>query len=205
MYLSDRDIRARLGKDLVVEPIENLEEQLGPASLDVRLGHRFRSFRYSHHSLIDPLNYIDEPKVEYEADGAKVIKYDYSDLFIMQKPFIIHPGNFVLGSTYEKITIPPDLAARLEGRSSLGRVGLIIHATAGWIDPGFSGHPTFEIANIGNIPVKLYPKMRVAQLVFVKLTSPAEIPYNKRKSSKYYNELGATESRIGEDAEFTKK
>ena len=202
--LSDRDIKARLKKgDLVVEPLENMDTQIGPASLDLRLGDRIRVFKYSDHSLIDPQNFDD--KLKYETvtkQGVKVFQHEYTDLYEGSKPFIIHPHDFILGSTLEKIRIPYDIGAKLEGRSSLGRFGLMVHSTAGWIDPGFEGHITLEITNIGKVPVKVYPGMRVAQLVFEMLSSPSEIPYDKRKQSKYRREKGATESRIGQDAEF---
>ncbi len=205
VILSDRDIKARLKKgDLKVEPIENLDTQVGPASLDLRLGDRIRVFKYSDHSVIDPMNFDDKLKYTQETrQGVRIEQHEYTDLYIGTKPFIIHPHDFILGSTLEKIRLPYDLGAKLEGRSSLGRLGLVVHSTAGWVDPGFEGHITLEITNIGKVPVKVYPGMRVAQLVFEILSSPSEIPYDKRKQSKYKSELGATESRIGQDAEFS--
>lgn len=202
MILSDRDIKARIAKgDLLVEPME--EHQVGPSSLDVRLGNRLRVFKLTDHAVIDPLNYSDPLKAERTNEsGTKVEVHEYTDLYTMAKPFIIHPHDFVLGSSMEKIRLPADLAARLDGRSSLARIGLITHSTAGWIDPGFEGHVTLEMTNIGKIPVKLYPGMRVGQLIFYQLSSPAEVPYNMRQQSKYRKEKGATESRLNEDHEF---
>ncbi|MEW5955300.1 MAG: dCTP deaminase [Candidatus Micrarchaeota archaeon] len=202
MILSDRDIKARLAKgDLIVEPLE--DHQLGPSSLDVRLGPRLRVFKLSDHAMIDPQNYSDPLKTERVLEsGGRVEEHEYTTLFEMRKPFVVHPHDFVLGSTLEKVRLPNDLGARLDGRSSLGRMGLLMHATAGWIDPGFDGHITLEITNLGKLPVKLYIGMRIGQLLFYQLSSPAEVPYNERKQSKYRGEKGATESKLGQDVEF---
>lgn len=202
MILSDKDIKARLAKgELVVEPME--DHQLGPASVDVRLGSRLRVFKLTDHAIIDPKNYCDALKAERVLEsGGKVEEHEYTTLYEMKKPFVIHPHDFVLGSTLERVKLPDDLGARLDGRSSLGRMGLIMHATAGWIDPGFEGHITLEITNLGKLPVKLYIGMRIGQLLFYKLSSPSQVPYDKRKQSKYCSEKGATESKLGQDVEF---
>ncbi|NPA38520.1 MAG: dCTP deaminase [Candidatus Nanohaloarchaeota archaeon] len=197
--LSDKDIKERIKKgEIVIEPLENLEKSLGPSSLDLRLGNKFRVFKHAHVDIIDPKNYHDELIREYEIKNGriKIKEHTYTTLYISDEPFIIHPGEFILASTYEKVKIPADITARLEGRSSLGRLGLLVHVTAGYIDPGFEGHITLELGNVGKLPLKLYPGMRVCQLVFEEMTSPSETPYNKRKNSKYLGENGATSSRI---------
>jgi len=203
--LSDRDLKERLEKgDLIIEPLE--KNQIGPASVDVRLGNRIRIFKLTDHPLIDPTDYSDPVRGMRKLDsGGKVVMHEYTDLYVVNKPFVLHPHDFVLCSALERIELPTDLAARLDGRSSLGRIGLIVHATAGWIDPGFKGNITLEVTNIGKLPVKLYPGMRAGQLIFYQLSSPAQVPYDKRAVSKYSQEKGATESKIGEDEEFSKK
>jgi len=120
-----------------------------------------------------------------------------------KKPFIVQPNDFILGTTYEYIKVPDDLVARLEGRSSMGRLGIVIHSTAGFIDPGFEGKITLEIGNIGKVPIALYPKMRICQIVFEQLTHKAEKPYGKKKGSKYQGQQMPEESKLGEDSEFT--
>lgn len=193
--LSDKDIKERLNKDLIIQPI-NLSEQLSPASIDLRLGNRFRIFKLSDHALIDIKEYKDNKLREYTTNNGKVIDYEYTTLYESDKPFIIHPGEFVLASIKEYIEIPYDLIGRIDGRSSLGRLGLIVHATAGYIDPGFKGHITLELSNIGMLPIKLYPSMRIARLVFEEMKSIPDITYDKRPSSKYSGEDGATPSRL---------
>ena len=162
MLLSDRDIRAEITAGRVkVEPFT--EAMVQPSSVDVRLDRFFRVFENHKYSVIDPS--IEQPDLTREvAVGA--------DEF-----FILHPGEFVLASTYEVITLPDDIAGRLEGKSSLGRLGLLTHSTAGFIDPGFSGHITLELSNVANLPVKLFPGMKIGQLCLIKLSSPAEHPY----------------------------
>ena len=199
--LSDRDIKELLeSKKLVIDPIDDLEKQLGPSSLDLRLGNKFRVFKEGHTELIDPKDYDDKFLRSYELeDGVKVYEHKYSTLYESNKPFIIQPGSFILASTYERVKIPDNIVARLEGRSSLGRLGLLVHVTAGYIDPGFEGNITLELSNVSKLPLKLYPGMRVCQLVFEEMKSKAVIPYNKRAHSKYINEQGATSSRIDKD------
>ena len=181
MLLSDRDILAEIAAGRVgVEPFT--EAMIQPSSVDVRLDRFFRVFENHKYSVIDPS--VEQPDltraVETEGD----------------EPFILHPGEFVLASTYEVITLPDDIAGRLEGKSSLGRLGLLTHSTAGFIDPGFSGHITLELSNVANLPVKLYPGMKIGQLCLIKLSSPAEHPYGSAKyGSRYQGQRGPTPSK----------
>ena len=181
MLLSDRDIRAEIAANRVgVEPFD--EAMIQPSSVDVRLDKFFRVFENHKYSVIDPS--IEQPELTREvvADG--------------DEPFILHPGEFVLASTYEVITLPDDIAGRLEGKSSLGRLGLLTHSTAGFIDPGFSGHITLELSNVANLPVKLFAGMKIGQLCLIKLSSPAEHPYGSEKyGSRYQGQRGPTPSR----------
>ena len=201
MIFSDTDFKDRLKKDLVIKPID-VEKQLGPSSVDLRLGNRFRQFKMSDHAFIDPANYNDRIIREWTTENnTKITECEYSRLYEEEKPFIIHPGDFVLATVMEYIEVPNDLIGHLEGRSSLGRMGLMVHSTAGYVDPGFKGHLTLELANVGKLPIKLYPGMRVCQIVIQKMLSPCEVPYGVRLGSKYLNEKGATQSRIDRDFE----
>ena len=181
MLLSDRDILAQIKAGRVAcEPFR--EAIIQPSSLDVRLGNYFRVFENHKYSVIDPS--IEQPELTREviAEGDEA--------------FILHPGEFVLASTYEVITLPDDIAGRLEGKSSLGRLGLLTHSTAGFIDPGFSGHITLELSNVANLPVKLFPGMKIGQLCLIKLSSPADHPYGSEKyGSRYQGQRGPTASR----------
>ena len=181
MLLSDRDIRAEIAAGRVgCEPFT--ESMIQPSSVDVRLDKFFRVFENHKYSVIDPS--IEQPDLTREV----VTEGD--------EPFILHPGEFVLASTYEVITLPDDIAGRLEGKSSLGRLGLLTHSTAGFIDPGFSGHITLELSNVANLPVKLFPGMKIGQLCLIKLSSPAEHPYGSEKyGSRYQGQRGPTASR----------
>ena len=181
MLLSDRDIRAEIAANRVaVEPFD--EAMIQPSSVDVRLDKFFRVFENHKYSVIDPSTEQAELTREVIAEG--------------DEPFILHPGEFVLASTYEVITLPDDIAGRLEGKSSLGRLGLLTHSTAGFIDPGFSGHITLELSNVANLPVKLFPGMKIGQLCLIKLSSPAEHPYGSEKyGSRYQGQRGPTASR----------
>jgi dCTP deaminase len=181
VLLSDRDIRAEITANRVgVEPFE--EAMIQPSSVDVRLDKFFRVFENHKYSVIDPSTEQAELTREVIAEG--------------DEPFILHPGEFVLASTYEVITLPDDIAGRLEGKSSLGRLGLLTHSTAGFIDPGFSGHITLELSNVANLPVKLFPGMKIGQLCLIKLSSPAEHPYGSEKyGSRYQGQRGPTASR----------
>jgi dCTP deaminase len=181
VLLSDRDIRAEIAANRVaVEPFD--EAMIQPSSVDVRLDKFFRVFENHKYSVIDPSTEQAELTREVISEG--------------DEPFILHPGEFVLASTYEVITLPDDIAGRLEGKSSLGRLGLLTHSTAGFIDPGFSGHITLELSNVANLPVKLFPGMKIGQLCLIKLSSPAEHPYGSEKyGSRYQGQRGPTASR----------
>ena len=181
MLLSDRDIRAEIaGGRVRLEPYD--ETLVQPSSIDVRLDKYFRLFDNHKYPFIDPA--LDQP------DLTRLIEVERDE------PFILHPGEFVLGSTFEIVTMPNDLAARLEGKSSLGRLGLLTHSTAGFVDPGFSGHVTLELSNVATLPIKLWPGMRVGQLCFIRLSGAAENPYGSAKyGSRYQGQRGPTASR----------
>ena len=162
MLLSDRDIRAQVASGRVaVEPFA--PELVQPSSVDVRLDRYFRVFENHKYPHIDP-------SIE-QADLTRLVTTEGDE------PFVLHPGEFVLGSTFEVVTLPDDIAGRLEGKSSLGRLGLLTHSTAGWIDPGFSGHVTLELSNVATLPIKLWPGMKIGQLCLFQCSSPAEHPY----------------------------
>ena len=190
MILSDADLLARLERgDLVVDPLDDPDLQVQPASIDVRLGHEFLEFQRANIPCIHPNSeevdeYVTETVVE---EGAE---------------FILHPGDFVLGTTKERVEVPPDLVAQVEGRSSLGRLAVVVHATAGFIDPGFRGTVTLELSNLGTAPVALTPGMRISQLVFTELRTPASRPYGTGRDSKYQDQGGPQASRIRGDREF---
>ncbi|MFB9376149.1 dCTP deaminase [Kineococcus gynurae] len=185
MLLSDRDIRREVDAGRVVlDPYDAAMVQ--PSSVDVRLDRFFRLFDNHKYRVIDPSQ--EQPEltrlVEVEPDEA----------------FILHPGEFVLGSTYEVVTLPDDLSARLEGKSSLGRLGLLTHSTAGFIDAGFTGHVTLELSNVATLPITLWPGMKIGQLCFFRLTSSAENPYGSGVSgSRYQGQRGPTPSRSFHD------
>ena len=191
MILSDADIRRRLAEgDLVVEPLADPELQIQPASVDLRLGREFLEFRRTNIPCIHP---EDEREVDEYVEETYVEEGD---------EFILHPGDFVLGTTKERVEIPDDLLAHVEGRSSLGRLAIVIHATAGVVDPGFRGHITLELSNLGTAPVSLNPDMRISQLIFTELKTPAEEPYGSGRGSKYQDQRGPQASRIQSDHEF---
>lgn len=181
MLLSDHDIRASIESGhLGIEPCDLALIQ--PSSVDVRLDKFFRVFNNSRYTHIDP-------KLEM-ADLTSLVEVPEGE------PFVLHPGEFVLGATLEKFQLPPDLAGRLEGKSSLGRLGLLTHSTAGFIDPGFSGHITLELSNVANLPITLWPEMKVGQLALFRMSSPADIPYGSGAlGSKYQGQRGPTASR----------
>ncbi len=181
MLLSDRDIRAGLDTGRIqLDPLDRSLVQ--PASIDVRLDRFFRLFDNHRYAVIDPAR-------EQDALTHLVETTD-------EEPFVLHPGEFVLGSTYELVTLGSDIAARLEGKSSLGRLGLLTHSTAGFIDPGFSGHVTLELSNTATMPILLYPGMRIGQLCFFNLTSPADNPYGSSAAGSHYQgQRGPTPSR----------
>lgn len=181
VLLSDRDIRAELAATRVIlDPYD--EAMVQPSSVDVRLDRFFRLFDNHKYPVIDPA--ADQP------DLTRLVDVDPDEAFVL------HPGEFVLGSTYEAVTLPDDVAARLEGKSSLGRLGLLTHSTAGFIDPGFSGHVTLELSNVATLPIKLWPGMKIGQLCFFQLSSAAEHPYgSERYGSRYQGQRGPTASR----------
>ncbi|QXG77559.1 dCTP deaminase [Modestobacter sp. L9-4] len=181
MLLSDRDIRAALATGrLGIEPYEPAMVQ--PSSIDVRLDRYFRVFNNARYTHIDPALQQDDLTTAVEPSG--------------DDPFVLHPGEFVLGSTLEVVHVPDDLAARLEGKSSLGRLGLLTHSTAGFVDPGFSGHITLELSNVANLPITLWPGMKIGQLCLFQLSSPAEHPYGSAVyGSRYQDQRGPTPSR----------
>ncbi|HEU5128755.1 MAG TPA: dCTP deaminase [Glycomyces sp.] len=181
MLLSDRDIAAALKNGrLGLEPFE--PELVQPSSVDVRLDRRFRVFNNQKYTHIDPAKRQDD--LTAPVDVAE------------DEPFVLHPGEFVLASTLEVVTLPDDLAARLEGKSSLGRLGLLTHSTAGFIDPGFSGHVTLELSNVANLPITLWPGMKIGQLCVFRLSSPAEHPYGSEvNASRYQGQRGPTPSK----------
>jgi len=184
MILSDIDIKREIRKNhLVISPYHPSSVQ--PASYDVKLGTEFRIFKNIHKPFLDIRNHIE----------------DFMELIKIKKGsrIIIHPGEFILGTTVERVEIPNDLIARLDGKSSLGRLGIIVHATAGYVDPGFKGYITLELSNMANIPIALYQGMKIGQISFMRLESSAEIPYGRGRNSKYQGQKGPTASRVWKD------
>jgi len=181
VLLSDRDIRAELDSGRIqLEPYE--PAMIQPSSIDVRLDRFFRLFSNHKYPFIDPAE--NQPDLTHLVEVAG------------DEPFILHPGEFVLGSTFERVTLPDDVAARLEGKSSLGRLGLLTHSTAGFVDPGFTGHVTLELSNVATLPIKLWPGMKIGQMCFFRLSSAAEKPYGSADySSRYQGQRGPTASR----------
>ena len=181
MLLSDRDIRAEIDSGRVVlDPYD--PEMVQPASVDVRLDRFFRLFDNHKYPVIDPAQ--DQPELTRLVEAAP------------GDPFVLHPGEFVLAATFETITLPDDVAARLEGKSSLGRLGLLTHSTAGFIDPGFTGHVTLELSNVATLPITLWPGMKIGQFCFFRMSSAAEHPYGQgARGSRYQGQRGPTASR----------
>lgn len=181
VLLSDRDIRSSLASGHIgLEPLQ--EDMVQPSSVDVRLDRYFRLFDNHKYAHIDPSQ--EQPEL------TRLVEVDPTE------PFILHPGEFVLGATYEKVSLPEDVAARLEGKSSLGRLGLLTHSTAGFIDPGFSGHVTLELSNVATLPILLWPGSKIGQLCFFQLSSPAEHPYGSGSYlNRYQGQRGPTASR----------
>ena len=187
MVLSDRAITRLIDAGrIVIDPYD--PSLMQPASLDVRVDRLFRVFRNSRYPYIDV-------KREQE-DLTELVEVEDGE------PFILHPGEFVLGSTLERVTLPDDLVARLEGKSSLGRLGLLIHSTAGFIDPGWDGHVTLELSNVANLPITIYPEMKIGQLSFVQMAEPTDHPYGSSGlGSKYQGQRGPTPSRYWKNFE----
>jgi dCTP deaminase len=191
MILSDTDILARLHEgDLVIDPLDDVDQQVQPASVDLRLGAEFLEFQRTNIPCIHPTH------------EGEVSDYIAETVVPDGEEFILHPGDFVLGTTRERIEMPADLVANVEGRSSLGRLAVVVHATAGFVDPGYRGQVTLELSNLGTAPVALTPGMRVSQLVFTELSSSADRPYGSDRGSKYQDQQGPQASRIGDDPEF---
>lgn len=183
MILSDRDILNRIKKgEIKIEPFD--KKALQPSTVDLHLADKVRVFENWQIGVVD---------VSQKIDVSRVVKID-------KKGFIIHPGEFLLGATVEKIALPADIAAKLEGRSSLGRLGLVVHATAGYVDPGFSGWLTFELSNLSRLPIRIYAGMKIAQICFFQMSSPVIHPYGSQKlGSKYQGQKGPTASRVWMD------
>ncbi len=180
MVLSDIDIKKEL-KDgrIIIEPLK--EKDIQPASVDVRLGSHFRIFKNSNHAYIDP-----------EKDQENLTE----EIIVPEgEAFVLHPGQFALGTTFEKLTLPDDILGKLEGKSTLGRLGLMIHSTAGYVDPGWNGELTLELSNVATLPIMLRPRMRIGQLSFERMSSSVERPYGSSDlGSHYQNQVGATPS-----------
>jgi dCTP deaminase len=182
VILSDRDIRKQIESGrLLIEPFD--PDMVQPSSVDLRVDKTFRVFANTRYPYIDVMNPMDDLTEPVEVKEGEA--------------FILHPGEFVLGSTLESVTLPDDLVARIEGKSSLGRLGLLIHSTAGFVDAGWSGHLTLELSNVANLPITIYPGMRIGQLCLFEMTSPAERPYGER--GKYQGQRGPTPSKFYED------
>lgn len=192
MILSDQDIKLAIAAgDIAIEsPNDDHMENIHASSMDLRLGKFFKIYEHSKHAILDPSN------PDTFKDVTRLIEMEKG------KPFIVQPGEFILGVTLEKIKIPDNMVARVEGRSSLGRLGIIIHSTAGFVDAGFEGTITLEITNINRMPVALHPGMRVCQLAFETMSSPALVPYHRKHSSKYQGQILPQESMIAFDPEF---
>lgn len=188
MVLSDRDIKKALKEKRVkIAPSPDFSTQLGSNSLDLRLGDTFRVFEHSRYPFIDPFDTKQGSAITREMKVKK------------KEPFIIQPGDFVLGATVEYVELPDDLVGSLEGRSSIGRLGVLVHSTSSSIECGFRGNITLELANMGKMPVALYPNMRICSISFSELSSPALIPYYKKKKAKYSGQKGPDESKIHEE------
>jgi dCTP deaminase len=186
MVLSDATIARYLAEGKVeIDPYD--ESLLQPSSVDVRVDRLFRVFRNNRAPYID---------VKVDQDLTELVEVEDDEAFIL------HPGEFVLGSTLERITLPDDLVARLEGKSSLGRLGLLIHSTAGFIDPGWDGHVTLELSNVANLPITIYPGMKIGQISFMQMTEPAATPYGSEAiGSKYKGQRGPTASKYWKNFE----
>ena len=189
MILSDRTIREELEAGrIVIDPLD--ESDIQPSSVDLHLDRLFRVFRNHTMGFIDVKHHME--------DLTELVQIEPEDVFML------HPGEFVLGSTFERVALPTDLVGRLEGKSSLGRLGLLIHSTAGFVDAGWDGHLTLELSNVANLPIALYPGMRIGQISFLRMTTPADHPYGSSKvGSKYQGQRGPTPSRYFEN--FKKK
>lgn len=184
MILSDRTIRKEIAEGrIVIEPLD--ESCIQPSSVDLRLDRLFRVFLNHTMPVIDVKEDLE--------DLTRLVEISEDDAFIL------HPGEFVLASTLERLALPDDLVARIEGKSSLGRLGLLIHSTAGFVDAGWDGHITLELSNVANLPITLYPGMKIGQVSFLQMTTPADEPYGAGRGSKYQHQRGPTPSRYWEN------
>ena len=193
MILSDKDIRARIaGGSFKVEAPKSIDvdSNVHASSIDLHLGNIFKVYEHSQNAILDPM------KSDSFANIMRTVDVDFG------KPFIVQSGEFILGVTMEKVCVPADLVVRVEGRSSLGRLGIIVHSTAGFVDPGFEGTITLEISNLNRMPVALYPGMRICQIALESMTSPAEELYSSKPGAKYQGQVLPEESRIMADGEF---
>jgi dCTP deaminase len=184
VILSDRSIREEIARGRIeIDPFD--ESCVQPSSVDLHVDRRFRTFHNARYPYIDVKREMPDLTELVEVDG--------------DAPFILHPGEFVLGSTLERVRLPDDIVARLEGKSSLGRLGLLIHSTAGYVDPGWNGYLTLELSNVANLPITIYPGMKIGQISFFRLSSPAERPYGTAGRGKYQDQRGPTASRFFEE------
>ena len=185
MVLSDRSIRLELdAKRIIIEPLD--DRCIQPSSVDLHVDRYFRVFRNHSMRVIDVREDLE--------DLTELVEVPEGE------PLILHPGEFILGSTLERVVLPDDLVARLEGKSSLGRLGLLIHSTAGFVDAGWDGHLTLELSNVANLPITVYPEMKIGQISFLRMTTPAEHPYGSAGlGSKYQGQRGPTPSRYFEN------
>jgi dCTP deaminase len=185
MILSDRTIREEIEAGrIVIDPFDDACVQ--PSSIDLHVDQEFRVFQNNRYPFIDVR--------KEQADLTELVTVDEGE------PFILHPGEFVLGSTFERVALPDDLVARLEGKSSLGRLGLLIHSTAGYVDPGWDGYLTLELSNVANLPITIYPGMKIGQISFFRLTTAADTPYGANGTrNKYQGQRGPTASRFYEE------
>jgi dCTP deaminase len=193
MILSDKDIKAAIESGRVNIEGSDAPPYIHASSMDLHLSKIFKIYEHSKFAVLDPRN------PESFRNNMRTIEVENDD------PFMVQPGEFILGVTQETLTVPDDLVVRVEGRSSLGRLGIIVHSTAGFVDPGFSGTITLEISNLNRLPIALYPGMRICQLAFMQMTSPAETPYNKKPFSKYQGQVLPEESQLAKDPEFSKQ
>lgn len=190
MVLSDKDIKVYLKSGKIkISPPPDLDEQLGSCSVDFRLGNSFRIFNHSKYPYIDTRNTVSADDMMKEINISE------------HEPFIMRPGEFVLATTLEHLELPDDLLGRLEGRSSLGRLGIVVHSTASVFDPGWIGKPVMELGNIGMMPVALYPGMRICSFTFEQVSTPVDVPYRLKKKAKYVNQSQPLASRIQSDLE----
>lgn len=183
MILPDHEIRKAIEEGrLVIEPLDDPATQIQPAWVDLSLGSEFRIFKHTEEAFIDAKN-----------------PQDYTELKVVDNAMVLHPQEFVLGITKERIRLPDDMVAFVDGKSSIGRLGITAHITSGWVDPCFEGRLVLEMSNLGKMPVKVYPGMRICKLVLIKMSSPAEVPYHLRKESKYRGQDSVVESKISEE------